>query len=128
VSLREGLESCKYVCAHYIDTLSHCARLVHSARALGPRPRTPRRPLENSAANRQTQVKEIEEVNEAGTCAPIPDSKTHARPLSSKQGKQTDLTANAPPTPNTQHHPSSATPTPLAHLAQLPTIYSRLYS
>jgi hypothetical protein len=50
---------------------------THSRMRSGPARRvllcalTPRRPLGKSATDSQTQVKEIEAVNEAGTCAPI---------------------------------------------------------
>lgn len=57
-------------CARRKSPLPYGARQVPPWRVLRPRSLTPRRqPLEKSATDWRTQVKEIEEANEAGTFA-----------------------------------------------------------
>lgn len=86
-----------------------CARreslLLQSARQIPPWrvcfvrvPSTPRQqPLEKSATNWRTQVKEIEEVNEAGSCALSLPSAWRAFPQQTKSEQTSQQTHHAKP-------------------------------
>jgi hypothetical protein len=80
------------------------ARQVPPWRVLRPRYFTPRRrPLEKSATDWRTQAKEIEEVNEAGTCALSILLVSRAFPRANKEQSRRRSKHT------TQNHPSSAT-------------------